>query len=104
MINNADVKNWIKISSADDVILTVAVAAANVFVESLPNIDRKEDGSWAETTHLGALLLAAKLYRRTNSANGIESFGEGGAVYVARYDSDISRMLHIDGFQKPMVG
>lgn len=104
MITNADVKNWIKVSSADNEILTVVVSAVNVYVESLPSIDRLEGGLWAETTRLGALLLAARWYRRTNSANGVESFGESGAVYVTRYDSDIARLLHIDGFQKPMVG
>ncbi len=79
------------------------VPATNSYVESLPSIDRKEDGSWAETTRLGAILLAARWYTRKDSASGTTGALDG-AIYVSRYDADIARLLNIDSMSKPMVG
>ncbi|WP_176484099.1 hypothetical protein [Glutamicibacter sp. BW80] len=52
---------------------------------------------------MGAVMLASRLYRRKNSPHGIESVGDM-STYVSRYDSDISRLLNIDTFRKPLVG
>jgi hypothetical protein len=81
----------------------MVVASVNVYVESLPNIDRDFFDAWDKTTILGAVMLAARMYRRKNSPGGIEAVGEM-TTYVSRYDSDIARLLNIDSFRKPMVG
>lgn len=78
--------------------------AVTYYVNRLPSIDRETDGGWAATTRTGAVMLGARLYKRRNSPNGIESFSEIGNTYVSRYDSDIARLLNIEAFRKPMVG
>lgn len=106
MITTDDVAAWAGITvigSQEQTILPLIVNAVNVYVDSLPHIDREDTGVWAATTHLGAILLAARLYRRKNSPGGIESVGDS-MSYIARYDSDISRLLNIDTFRKPVVG
>lgn len=106
MISTDDVASWSGITvigSQEQTILPLIVDAVNVYVESLPHIDRDEAGQWAATTHLGAILLAARLYRRKNSPGGIEAVGDS-MSYIARYDSDISRLLNTDSFRKPVVG
>lgn len=56
-----------------------------------------------EAQKLGAVMLTARVYRRRNSPNGIESLTEMGTSYVSRYDSDIARLLGIDAFRKPVA-
>lgn len=99
------VKAWLSISRADeDAILDVIVTAVTSVIEAMPDVPRTAEGAWAQQTHLAALMLASKLYRRRNSPNGIEAFTDNGAAYVARYDPDIARLLRIDGFTRPAVG
>lgn len=83
--------------------LEQVVLATNVYVDNLPSIDRKADGTWAETTKLGALMLAARLYRRKNTVDGVQAVGEL-TTYIPRYDNDIARLLNIDTFRKPVIG
>lgn len=106
---NTAVVNWLGLrtpSQADQAILTEVVAAANAYVGGLPIVIDRQDpaADWPAGVMLGATMLAARLYRRRNSASGVEAITESGAQYVARYDSDISRMLGIDGFKRPAVG
>ncbi|MNW52381.1 hypothetical protein D3C74_298990 [compost metagenome] len=109
MITATDVIEWLELRTVttDDFHLQLIVPAVNSYVDSLPSIERVtlEDGTtnWAGTTQLGAVMLASRLYRRKNSPHGIESVGDM-STYVSRYDSDISRLLHIDTFRKPLVG
>jgi hypothetical protein len=109
--SSADVKEWLKLPSTDDVWVDRAVNSANAYVAGLPvtaNLGFEDDGTtptpWTDDINLGAVMLASRLYRRRNSAAGVEAITEAGAQYVARYDSDISRLLQIDGYQKPQVG
>lgn len=104
MLTAKDVIDWAELRTipTDDAHLALIVPAVNAYVDALPSIDR-EDGAWAGTTKLGAVMLAARLYRRKNSQNGIESVGDM-STYVSRYDSDIGRLLNIDTFHKPLVG
>lgn len=106
-------KTWLGVSRADeDAVFDVVVAAVKSTVGRLPGIDvnvaDNPDGTtsttWADSTVTGALMLGARLYRRRNSPNGIEAFTEGGAAYVSRYDPDVARLLHVDGFTPPAVG
>lgn len=106
MITAQDIINWAKLSKIDpltDPHLSLVVPAVNAYVDSLPSIARNTDGTWAGTTKLGAVMLGARLYQRKNSQGGIESAGEV-VTYVARYDSDIARLLRLDNFRKPQVG
>lgn len=98
-----EVQQWLGAHGQDSHMETCA-AAVTAYVSTLPHIDLDENGDWAAQTKLGALMLAARLYKRRNSPNGIESFAEVGNTYVSRYDSDIARLLHIEAFKKPKVG
>lgn len=59
---------------------------------------------WPAGVKLGAVMLAARLYRRRNSPAGVESFSDMGASYVSRYDSDLDRQLRINAWTPPRVG
>jgi len=104
------VATWLGMKSHEgDTHLEAVVAATADLVDSLPDAPRlPADGpgnrAWAPRTLQAAVMLAARLYRRRNSPNGIEAMTDGGASYVSRYDSDISRMLRIDGYTRPAVG
>ena len=104
MITEADVISWLGITQNTESLATI-VPAVNHFVGSLPSIDMDPvfPQDWAATTKLAAIMLAARWYRRQNTPGGLTS-GDQGVTYVSRYDSDIARMLHIDGFEKPDVG
>lgn len=106
MIAAQEVINWMGVDlpyGDEDTHLSLVIPAVNAHVEGLPSIDRNPDGTWQATTQLGAVMLAARMYRRKNSPGGIEAVGEV-TTYVSRYDSDIARLLNIDSFKKPMVG
>lgn len=102
MITSADVISWLGITQNLEA-LDEIVPAVNSFVDALPQIDRDAAGLWKSTTRLAAIMLAARWYRRQNSPGGLTA-NDQGVTYVSRYDSDIARMLHIDGFEKPDVG
>lgn len=59
--------------------------------------------SWPPGVEIGAIMLAARLHRRRNSSNGVESFSEMGASYVSRYDADLDRQLRINAWSPPVV-
>lgn len=105
MISDQQVADWLGAPVADDHLKKV-VTAVNSYVDALPSIDRTGDEGreWAANTTLGAIMLAARLYKRRNSPNGVEAFSEIGTTYVSRYDSDIARMLHIEQFRRPRIG
>lgn len=102
MITSADVIAWLGITQNLES-LDLIVPAVNSFVDALPQIDRTPAGTWESTTKLAAVMLASRWYRRQNSPGGLTASDQG-VTYVSRYDSDIARMLHIDGFEKPDVG
>lgn len=109
MITAKDLADYLdlKQGAADPNVLR-PVEATNALVSRLPDINTELNAEgetvWAADTKLGAIMLAARLYTRRNSPNGIEALNEGGATYVSRYDSDIARMLHIDQHAYPRVG
>jgi hypothetical protein len=53
---------------------------------------------------LGATMLAARLYRRRNSPEGVATFTADGAVYVQRNDPDVAMLLGIGAYAPPVVG
>jgi hypothetical protein len=52
----------------------------------------------------GAVMWAAREMRRRNSPGGVESFGDIGPSFVARYDPDIEAALWIGAHTRPGVG
>lgn len=94
-----------------DAILTAVVASTNAYVAGLPAVAAlpapvppATATDWPADLLLGTTMLAARYYRRRNSASGVEAITESGAQYVSRWDSDIARLLRIDAFDKPQVG
>lgn len=85
----------------DDAQLRAVVAATVAFVDGLPVVV-DNGGAWDDGVLLGATMVAARLYRRRNSPNGLESFGQdGGVTYVSRFDPDVARLLRLSA---PAVG
>lgn len=100
----AKVITWTKVK-ADDPNLADVVEATIDYVGTLPVVAALPEGSdWPNGVNLGATMLAARLLRRRNSPNGVEGMTTDAISYVARYDSDIARLLKLDGFQGPAVG
>lgn len=104
MITTAQVIDWsgLDLEVSDPEMVTV-VAATNAYVDRLPNIDREEDGSWADTTKLGALLMASRFYRRKDSPAGLMTLGDT-STFVPRWDDDMARLLNQQAWRKPVVG
>lgn len=94
---------WTKAPAVSDDMIKAAAAALS-YISTLPGPRLTTEGTWAPDTLLGAIMLTSRLERRRNSASGIESSTDLGVTYVARTDSDISRLLRIDGFAPPQVG
>lgn len=104
MITTADVISWMGNPTQDVAALELIVPAVNYYVDALPQIDRSADGSWESTTKLAAVLLAARWFKRQYSPGAtIDGAVDGGQMRITKYDSDIARMLHIDGFERPQV-
>ena len=53
-------------------------------------------------TYGGAVMYAAREYRRRNSPAGIELFGDI-TSFVARFDPDIDRALQTGAYARPVV-
>jgi hypothetical protein len=54
----------------------------------------------------GATMLAARVYRRRNSPNGVEDYGSElqGAIYTRSTDPDVAQMLELGRYERPAVG
>lgn len=93
------------IPAGTEPLVVEAVEAVNVMVRSLPAaalaVGQEE---WPADLIKGANMLAGRLYRRRNSPNGVESFGDLGPVYVQRRDPDIGMLLSIGSHSFPGVG
>lgn len=91
--------------TADDVFVGAVAAAVNVKVRRWPVAARAADlGEWPADVTEGAMMLAARLYRRRNSASGVEAFGAEGVLYVRRNDPDIALLLELGEYAGPQVG
>lgn len=110
-ISKADLGGWLKLSAQvqadpeDGPILDRIAAATSSYVNDLPHVRDAvaldPAAEWDEATVTGALMLAARLYRRRNSPSGVEAFAESGVVYVAKRDPDVARLLRLNS---PRVG
>ena len=95
-ITAEDVARHLKLPAPDEH-LALIVDAVNSMVAEW------HGESWPGGVKLGAVMLAARLHRRRNSAAGVETFSEMGAGYVSRYDADLDRQLRINAWTPPVV-
>lgn len=89
------------VDATNDAALLSVVAAVNSKVAQWHGYT--PDSEWTDAHKLGALMLAAHLYRRRNTPGGVESFNELGPVYVQRSDPHVSMLLGLGGWTPPVV-
>lgn len=105
-----NVKSYLAISDTrDDVDLEAIVGAVNAVVRCWPCVKvAVSPADWdtpaAGNVVRGAVMLAARLWRRKESPAGVEAFGSDGAVYVAKNDPDVALLLGLGPYAPPMVG
>lgn len=90
--------------SADDdsdPVVTEVVAAVNSLV---PTFRPQPAGGWTAHQHLGATMLAARLYRRKDSPGGMAELGMGGSAYVGGNWPDVAMLLGLGNYAVGRVG
>jgi hypothetical protein len=110
----SDVKDWLRLD-ATDVTDDDLIRRCNGLTELY--VQRCRPDAWTYTAdgvpdayvpdaeiYQGAVMYAAREYRRRNSPGGIESVTDAGTTYVSKYDSDIERALHTGTWAPPGVG
>lgn len=106
------VKAYLAITDArDDATIALVVDAVNDQVEqwhggpTVPTADGAELAYRAKYQQ-GATMLAARVYRRRNSPNGVEDYGSelAGAIYTRSTDPDVAQLLELGRYERPAVG
>lgn len=77
--------------------LAPTVAAVNALVPLMATTP-------ADARALGAAMLAARLWKRRGSIEGVATFTADGAVYVQRNDPDVALLLGLGIYAPPVVG
>lgn len=105
----ANVKTHLGITDAtDDALLTQTVEAVNAKVrtwrcasvgEGKPDWDHPE----AAAVVRGSTMLAARLYRRKDTPDGVTAFAGDSPLYVQRNDPDVSMLLGLGTHGKPVA-
>lgn len=90
--------------TTDDDIVESVVAAVNSLMWLWFGTPNVAAAGWAPHQVEGAVMLAARVYRRRNSPSGVESLGELGPVYVSRNDPDIAALLGLGAYERPTIG
>lgn len=84
----------------DDPELVDVCLAVDEFVRGLPSViqfvDPLDATVWPLRYALGARMLAARLWKRRNSPEGVAAFTGEGVVYVRRTDPDIAEQLRLN--------
>lgn len=104
MIDTAAVKAYLRLDdTADDLLIDGVVEATNLWVAGLPYLvdDLGRPQTWPADVRQGAMILAARLYRRRNTPAGLDMAVDGAAVYLPRRDSDVDTLLRL---RRPRVG
>ena len=100
----ADVESWLGLTAGQDSTHTTpATKAAEAYVNGLPWADGLDEWPDDGRKH-GAVMLAARLYRRRNTPSGVEPFGADAATFVTRTDPDVARLLRIGASGLPRTG
>lgn len=95
--------------ASDDDAITLCVGATNAAVRGYP-VAQLADGAadWSggqlQGVVLGATLLAARLFRRRNSPDGVVAFAGDTPLYVQRMDPDVALLLQLGANAAPAVG
>lgn len=111
----ADVKAWLRLQAqdaSDDDLLRAVSAMAEPYVQRCrpewSGLDVTDPDHPVAVylpdaeTYQGAVMYAAREYRRRNSPAGIETFGEV-TSFVARFDPDIDRALQTGIYARPVT-
>lgn len=64
----------------------------------------RPSGGWAAHHHLGATMLAARLYRRKDSPGGAVEFGVDGSAYVSGNWPDVAMLLGLGSYAVGRIG
>lgn len=102
-----DVKRWLRLNdqdtSDDDLINAVSAMAEPYVIRCRPEWITSL-GTYVPDaeTYQGAVMYAAREYRRRNSPAGIELMGEVSS-FVARFDPDIDRALQTGAYARPVI-
>ncbi|AKJ72256.1 hypothetical protein [Gordonia malaquae] len=80
--------------------ISAVVPAVNAFIGTFRDLSTEQPAHIVQ----GAVMLAGRITRRRNSPGGVETFGDMGATYVARYDPDINMMLGLGPYRPMVVG
>lgn len=112
-----DVKAWLALDetdTTDDALVEAACAMTEPYVQRCrpewyvtpvpPPPDLPPVYVPDAETYQGAVMYAAREYRRRNSPAGVQSFGDGSTLYVSKYDSDIERALRTGAYSLPRIG
>lgn len=78
----------------DEVLLEVVEAVRTL----VPTWRERPAGGWKAHHHLGATMLAARLYRRKDSPGGMAEFGTEGAAYVSGNWPDVALLLGLGNY------
>ncbi|MBF6483846.1 phage head-tail connector protein [Nocardia otitidiscaviarum] len=99
------VKAYLRLTDdSDNDALTAVVDAVNDLMTYWFGSPAISAEGWPDRYVQGAVMLAARVYRRRNSPSGVESFGELGPLYVQRNDPDIAQLLGMGHYTRPAVG
>jgi len=109
-LRQADVKEWLRLhaeDTSDDALIDAVSAMAEPYVqrcrpEWFVDVDGVPTFVPDAETYQGAVMYAAREYRRRNSPAGIELFGET-TSFVSRYDTDIERALQTGAYARPVI-
>lgn len=80
---------------AEDPTLGEVVEAVRTLV---PTWLSEPEGGWKAHHHLGATMLAARLYRRRDAPGGLAEFGMEGATYVSGNWPDVAMLLGLGNY------
>lgn len=100
------VKDHLQLAAGDQrfaVTLARCTGAANAFARGTVKASTVE-GEWPDDVVLGATMLAARLWRRRDTPQGVATFGDNAALYVQRNDPDVAMLLGLGDYGKPLVG
>lgn len=104
----ASVKEWLRLSeqdnSDDDLIQRVSAMAEPYVERCRPEFLNADTGEYVPDAeaYSGAVMYAAREYRRRNSPAGVEVFGDA-VSFVTRYDTDIERALRTGSWAGPVI-
>lgn len=111
-LSSASVKAWLQLhaqDTSDDALLEQVCASVEPYVQRYRPEFLVTDPDTGVSTYTpdaeayqGAVMYAAREYRRRNSPAGVEMFGDQ-TSFVTRYDPDIDRYLHTGPWSPPKI-